>query len=149
MKRERYYSKEASKKLKLKWLYQDYKVNEKEFHAFIKKYSTPNGNYNWNPSIKEIESIYEKLVKDNPIVKEIKIVKKYRYDLYFNLWAGMISKFNVDDIKYFLKYPRYLNKPEKNMINQCKLEAQLNVDFQWILSPKTIYKLTRHYAANK
>lgn len=149
MPKERYYSKEASKKLKLKWLYQDYNVSEKEFHTFIKKYSTVYGNYNWNPSMKDIESVYKKLVKDNPIIKDIKITKKYKYDSYFNLWAGMISKFNIDDIKYFLKYPRFLNRPEKNILNQRKLEKHLNINFCWILSPKTIYRLTRHYGINK
>lgn len=59
-----------------------------------------------------------------------------------NLWHGAISRYNADDISYFLSF-EYLDRPASVMEGQRGLENHLKFSFQFVMSPKTINGITR------
>lgn len=81
------------------------------------------------------KSIYKNILKNNPEIKKIKFQKTK--ENYFDLWHGMISKFNFYDIEYFLKYD-WRNRPQEVMIKQEKIQSKYKIDFTWVLSPYTL-----------
>jgi hypothetical protein len=142
--KEHYPSKELADAINLPALYTEYNVDEKELHDFFDKYSKV-GKFIWNAPFKELKKIHTKLKKNNPIIRYIKLNSKSDY---IYLWCGMVSKFNVDDIEYFITYSdNYELRPKKNIIRQRALDKKLNkiprknkkyLATNWILSPKTI-----------
>lgn len=87
---------------------------------------------------------YKILLNDNPELKELN--KKYKkifnflldkFDNSIDIWYGAFSMFNYYDIDYFLKH-HWRERPIDTTIRQEKMEETIGINFQWILSEKTL-----------
>jgi len=79
---------------------------------------------------------YQKLLNYNPVLSKLDsdcCVTDYDKK---SLFHGAISKFNKDDIKYFLSFECY-DRPTWVMELQRAIEDHLKLSFQWVLSYQT------------
>lgn len=85
---------------------------------------------------------YKKLLSLNPELFTLhNEVVKNEYDE-LSIWQGAVSKFNIDDISYFLAFECY-DRPVWIERGQRNLEKYFKYSFQWVLGPETINKITR------
>lgn len=92
-----------------------------------------------------LKSMYAEVINLNPQLKNIKL-KTYG-DLY-GLIYGAISKFNYDDIKFFIEQGenriRYnLNADTQDRRANIMMKYKVN-SLQWVLSPTTLQKLEEY-----
>jgi len=88
------------------------------------------------------DSNYDKLITRNPELFTLhETAQKTPYGK-FNVWNGAVSRFNKDDISYFISYNLY-ERPTWIMESQNKLSHYIKFNFQWVLSPNTINKITK------
>ncbi len=82
------------------------------------------------------EKTYRQIVSDNPELKNIKVVT---YLDKLNLVTGVISKFNYNDIKFFVEnYNIIIEYNEKHRVFYDKVQEVCGAIPEWILSPSTI-----------
>jgi len=98
------------------------------------------GNY------KQIHDVDEELayIYENTFYKNDLQVLLNRYpDRKYDIFMGIISCFNFDDIDYYCMYEDYKKRPKIVSVNQWLIENKLKFEFGWVLSPKTIRKVAR------
>jgi hypothetical protein len=147
-------SKKASDLLGIK-LYENWKIPEpfdinKIFSLCLFIY--------WDEKIKFKEKfsilnyVYDKIIKLNPILANINVNSSISLEIYqkkYELLQGVCSKFNYDDIKFFVELPNSAkwqfiyntNKAYKILFDET--EKKSNVKFHWVVSFKTLNKIIK------
>lgn len=98
------------------------------------------GDYRFRENNEPNKEKYQKLLELNPRLKVLN--DKYPKDK-LSIYMGAVSLFNYDDIEYFLESGAWCTSPMCNRIKQEKLEKELNFEFQWVISKKTLDLIDR------
>jgi hypothetical protein len=108
-------------------------------HTLGDKITKFNG-INWVREYKKTNALYKKLCQLNPKLKDI-VVKDE--DAVFDLCAGVISRFNYDDLKFYVeKWSRKKRFTENAIVSHFKgVKDKIYNDVFWIPSPETLAKL--------
>jgi len=91
----------------------------------------------------ELIKFFQKLVHDNPDLKDLGEPKSWLNIIDF--CYGAISKFNVDDIKFYANLD-WNDKLKYNMSNralQDKIESKTKSSIGWVMSPTTIERVKK------
>lgn len=127
---EKYPSKEFSDHIGIDFLYKDWVVYPLLTCKSLIRYGD-----------KRIDKLFNKLLLDNPDLNCINITNSHDK---FNVLMGCISKFSLDDIKYFTENYSNIVEYNINTTNEIsKIEVLTNTSCQWVLSPITISKLNK------
>jgi len=85
--------------------------------------------------------LFDEFVELNP---ELKIFNQHnQYDKQ-NVICGVLSKFNLDDIVYYIVVSMK-DRPNFIIEYQRKLEKMIGYGFQWICSPNTLEEIEKQY----
>jgi len=105
-----------------------------------------------DPTLKEYTKYsdrnYDKLITRNPDLFKLHTdcVKTDRHKK--DLWHGAVSKFNKNDLGYFLSF-ELITRPKWVEEVQRKLEDKFKFSFQFVSSPETSNKLTCAFNAGE
>ena len=145
--KERFMSEEASKKfLDNLPIYTEWNLPT-DFQSAGKYLASLYVNNKWKE--KELLKFYDKIVKLNPELKQ--------FDNHDDTWDkeaivhGVISKFNIDDISFFINNPNYIerNKIVDPLIEKIKgLLRRKKINTEgfpgWVPSPETCYTIIQY-----
>jgi hypothetical protein len=94
-------------------------------------------------NVKEYQKIAPLIFKLNPELRTINVRENNQY---WDILMGVASRFNFDDIKFFIEDWDPFSK-ESDLIRKRSrdIEAKYNVDIQWIPSPKTADTIEKHF----
>lgn len=126
---ERYPSREFYLKTNIEGLYTDWNIDLEIFiYRFLFYY---NIRYSFISNI-----IYKICIKKNPILLNIVCINS---DRRANVLWGVLSKFNYDDIKFFVEnFDNIIEYNMKNRILKDSLTKKYGIFPEWVLSPETL-----------
>lgn len=81
---------------------------------------------------------FTSFIKNNPEICKLPITKENKRDVFF----GVTSLFNPDDIYYYITVPTEKRKPQI-LKRQEKIEKFCKTNLGWIASPKTLNKIEK------
>ena len=112
----------------LEWLWTEWKI--------------PKMKISFNSTIKKAKSYLEEVIKLNP---ELSVIKAETVVEIVQIYAGVLSKFNLEDIKFFTENHTNIEDYNfhENFDNWIEIQKIAKFDIGWIMSPITVEKLKK------